>query len=109
VLVETSWRLKPEEPVSVDWDKGVLQVGLVVFGLLFQFHVSFTGMPLRYVEPSIFTLTQITLGTLLCPDIPAMTPILPTLPRDAARLYSGFFQQGLALRPLIQAHSDCRH
>jgi len=47
VLVETSGRFKPEEPVSVGWDIGVLLVGLVAFGLLFQFHGSFTGMPLR--------------------------------------------------------------
>jgi uncharacterized membrane protein len=47
VLVETSGRFTPEAPVSVGWDIGVLLVGLVIFGLLFQFHGSFTGMPLR--------------------------------------------------------------
>lgn len=46
VLVETSGRFKPVEPVSVAWDIGVILLGLLIFGLLFYFHGSFTGMPL---------------------------------------------------------------
>lgn len=47
VMVETSGRFKPKEPVSVGWDIGVVVVGLALYGVLYYFHGSFTGMPLR--------------------------------------------------------------
>jgi len=47
VMVETSGRFKPKEPVSVGWDIGIVVVGLVLYGVLYYFHGSFTGMPLR--------------------------------------------------------------
>lgn len=47
ILVETSGRFKPKEPVNVGWDIGVIAIGLVLYGVLFYFHGSFTGMPLR--------------------------------------------------------------
>ena len=47
VLVETSGRYKMKEPVSLRWDVGVVSAGLVLYGVLFYFHGSFTGMPLH--------------------------------------------------------------
>jgi uncharacterized membrane protein len=47
VLVETSGRFKPADPVSAGWDIGIVLLGLLIYGLLFYFHGSFTGMPLR--------------------------------------------------------------
>tara|TARA_R110002072_G_scaffold1780_11_gene14881 strand:+ start:14943 stop:15494 length:552 start_codon:yes stop_codon:yes gene_type:complete len=47
VLVETSGRFKPKEPVSFGWDIGVIVGGLVLYAVLYYFHGSFTGMPLR--------------------------------------------------------------
>jgi len=44
--VELSGRYRKIDPVSPAWDAGVVVAGLVVFGLLFYFHGSFTGMPL---------------------------------------------------------------
>jgi uncharacterized membrane protein len=46
VLVETSGRYKAIEPVGVLWDIGVIIGGIVLYGILFYFHASFTGMPL---------------------------------------------------------------
>ena len=46
VLVETRGRFQPQEPVSVAWDIGVVLAGCVLYGLLYYFHGSFTGMPL---------------------------------------------------------------
>lgn len=34
-------------PVNTLWDLGVIVLGLTIYGLLFHFHGSFTGMPLR--------------------------------------------------------------
>lgn len=34
-------------PVNKLWDLGVIVLGLAVYGLLFHFHGTFTGMPLR--------------------------------------------------------------
>jgi len=46
LLVETSGRFKTQDPVSVLWDVGVIVGGIVLYGVLFYFHASFTGMPL---------------------------------------------------------------
>ena len=46
VLVETAGRFKAQAPVSFIWDIGVIIGGVVLYGVLFSFHGSFTGMPL---------------------------------------------------------------
>ena len=47
LAVELSGRFKTREAVSPLWDLGVVAVGLALFSVLFYFHGSFTGMPLR--------------------------------------------------------------
>lgn len=46
ILVETSGRFKPKEPVPVKFDVMVVAVGLVLYGLIFYFHGWIAGVPL---------------------------------------------------------------
>jgi len=46
LLIEAGGRFKPNEPVSVIWDIGVIVGGLLLFVIFFYFHGSFTGVPL---------------------------------------------------------------
>ncbi|NIB41570.1 NnrU family protein [Pseudomaricurvus alkylphenolicus] len=46
MLVTMSGRGKQKKPVNVGWDVAVVVVGLSVYGLLFYFHGTITGVPL---------------------------------------------------------------
>lgn len=46
ILVSVGGRYKAKASVSFLWDIAVVVVGLVLYGVLFHFHGSFTGMPL---------------------------------------------------------------
>ncbi|MGK0469808.1 MAG: putative membrane protein [Candidatus Azotimanducaceae bacterium] len=45
-LVESSGRFKAQEPANIVLDVGVVIGGIILYGVLFSFHGSFTGMPL---------------------------------------------------------------
>jgi uncharacterized membrane protein len=47
LAVELSGRYKTREAVSPLWDVAVVVAGLALFAVLYYFHGSFTGMPLR--------------------------------------------------------------
>jgi len=46
-LVERGGRVTVHEPVSIRWDIALIGISVAVYYLLFYFHGSFTGMPLR--------------------------------------------------------------
>jgi uncharacterized membrane protein len=46
-MVNARGTYKAPEPVSMLWDVAAILIGLALYGLLFYFHGSFTGMPLR--------------------------------------------------------------
>ena len=46
ILVTVGSRYKANTPVSILWDIAVVVVGLILSGVLFQFHGSITGIPL---------------------------------------------------------------
>jgi len=46
-LIEQGGRATVAEPVSIKWDIALLIIAIAVYFLLFYFHGSFTGMPLR--------------------------------------------------------------
>jgi len=47
VVVNARAPFQQPEPVSWLWDMGTVGMGLILYGIIFYFHGSFTGMPLR--------------------------------------------------------------